>query len=85
MGTLGRVHHGLPKLPRGRSSLPPRAVHIAQRERLLRAVIAAVAAKGYAAVTVAANESSTEGGDVCGSDDREADMVGPRYQRRAAA
>jgi AcrR family transcriptional regulator len=53
MGTLGRVHHGLPKLPRGRSSLPPRAVHIAQRERLLRAVIAAVAAKGYAAVTVA--------------------------------
>ena len=53
MGALARVHHGLPKLPRGRSCLTEDAVRAAHRERLLRAVIAAVAPKGYPAVTVA--------------------------------
>jgi AcrR family transcriptional regulator len=53
MGELARVHHGLPRLPRGRSSLAEDAVRSAHRGRLLRAVIAAVAAKGYPAVTVA--------------------------------
>jgi AcrR family transcriptional regulator len=42
-----------PGLPRGRTSLPPEQVRLAQRERLLRAVMAAVAEKGYAAATVA--------------------------------
>ena len=40
-------------LPRGRSSLPPGQVRIAQRDRLLRAITAAVAERGYADVTVA--------------------------------
>src|SRR5437773_3415049 len=53
MGSLAREHHGLPKLPRGRSSLPRSVVRTAQRERVLRAVIAAVGEKGYAAVPVA--------------------------------
>lgn len=42
-----------PGLPRGRTGLPAVAVRDAQRERLLRAVMATVAEKGYAAVTVA--------------------------------
>ena len=52
-GTLARTHEGKPGLPRGRSHLPPPAVRAAQRERLLRSVIAAVSESGYAAVTVA--------------------------------
>jgi AcrR family transcriptional regulator len=52
-GTLALTHEGKPGLPRGRSRLPARAVRASQRERLLRAVIAAVAEAGYAAVTVA--------------------------------
>ena len=52
-GTLAETHTGKPGLPRGRSRLPAPAVHASQRERLLRATVAAVAHKGYAAVTVA--------------------------------
>jgi AcrR family transcriptional regulator len=52
-GTLARTHEGKPGLPRGRSHLPPPAVSASQRERLLRAVIAAVSDRGYTAVTVA--------------------------------
>jgi AcrR family transcriptional regulator len=52
-GTLALTHEGKPGLPRGRSRLPARTVRASQRERLLRAVIAAVAEAGYAAVTVA--------------------------------
>src|SRR5580692_7777140 len=52
-GTLAGTHAGKPGLPRGRSRLPAPAVHASQRERLLQATIAAVAQKGYAAVTVA--------------------------------
>jgi len=52
-GTLARTHEGKPGLPRGRSHLPPPAVSASQRERLLRAVIAAVSERGYPAVTVA--------------------------------
>jgi AcrR family transcriptional regulator len=52
-GTLARTHEGEPGLPRGRSSLPSGAVRAAQRERLLRSVIAVVSESGYAAVTVA--------------------------------
>lgn len=44
---------GRPGLPRGRSSLPADVVRTAQRRRLLRAVISAVAENGYAATTVA--------------------------------
>lgn len=44
---------GSPKLPRGRSRLPEAAVRSTQRERMLRAIVEAVAAKGYAATTVA--------------------------------
>lgn len=44
---------GRPGLPRGRSSLPAPVVRRAQRERLLGAVISAVAAEGYARTTVA--------------------------------
>ena len=40
---LARTHEGEPGLPRGRSGLPIETVRAAQRERLLRAVIAAVA------------------------------------------
>jgi len=52
-GTLARTHAGKPGLPRGRNRLPALAVQASQRERLLRATIAAVAQKGYPAVTVA--------------------------------
>lgn len=52
-GTLATTHTGRPGLPRGRASLPARAVRAAQRERLLRAVTAASAELGYAEVTVA--------------------------------
>ncbi|HEY4462800.1 MAG TPA: helix-turn-helix domain-containing protein [Streptosporangiaceae bacterium] len=52
-GTLADTHEGKPGLPRGRSRLPVPAVQAFQRERLLRAVVAAVAGAGYAAVTVA--------------------------------
>src|SRR5690348_12166043 len=52
-GVLARTHEGEPGLPRGRNGLPPEAVRAAQRERLLRSVIAAVAASGFSDVTVA--------------------------------
>jgi AcrR family transcriptional regulator len=52
-GTLAHTHEGKPGLPRGRSRLPTQEVQAFQRERLLRAVVAAVAESGYAAVTVA--------------------------------
>ncbi len=51
--TLARTHAGEPGLPRGRSGLPTAEVRAAQRERLLRAVIAAVAETGFSDVTVA--------------------------------
>lgn len=50
---LARTHEGEPGLPRGRNGLPPETVRAAQRERLLRSVIAAVAARGFGDVTVA--------------------------------
>jgi AcrR family transcriptional regulator len=50
---LARTHEGEPGLPRGRNGLPPETVRAAQRERLLRSVIAAVAASGFSDVTVA--------------------------------
>jgi AcrR family transcriptional regulator len=52
-GTLAGTHEGKPGLPRGRSRLPTPAVLASQRERLLRALTAAVAETGYPAVTVA--------------------------------
>ena len=52
-GVLARTHEGEPGLPRGRNGLPPEAVRAAQRERLLRSVIAAVATDGFSDVTVA--------------------------------
>jgi AcrR family transcriptional regulator len=52
-GTLAGTHVGKPGLPRGRSRLPAPAVQASQRERLLRAAVAAIADKGYPAVTVA--------------------------------
>ena len=52
-GTLADTHEGKPGLPRGRSRLPVLAVQASQRERLVRAVVAAVAESGYPAVTVA--------------------------------
>lgn len=52
-GSLARTHEGIPGLPRGRSRLPADRVLAAQRDRLLRAMIAAVSAVGYAEVTVA--------------------------------
>ena len=52
-GTLADTHEGKPGLPRGRSRLPALAVQASQRERLLRAVVAAVAGSDYAVVTVA--------------------------------
>jgi len=52
-GALARTHEGEPGLPRGRSRLPAETVRAAQRERLLRAVIAAVAQTGFRDVTVA--------------------------------
>src|SRR6201996_2308530 len=52
-GTLAQTHAGKPGLPRGRNRLPAPDVQASQRERLLRAAVAAVAQKGYPAVTVA--------------------------------
>jgi AcrR family transcriptional regulator len=52
-GKLAGTHAGKPGLPRGRSRLPAPAVHASQRERLLRAAVAAIADKGYPDVTVA--------------------------------
>jgi AcrR family transcriptional regulator len=52
-GTLAGTHAGKPGLPRGRSRLPRPTVQASQRDRLLRATVAAVAHKGYSAVTVA--------------------------------
>lgn len=52
-GILGRTHQGEPGLPRGRNGLPAATVRAAHRERLLRAVIAAVAETGFRDVTVA--------------------------------
>jgi AcrR family transcriptional regulator len=52
-GVLARTHEGEPGLPRGRSGLPLDEVRDAQRDRLLRAVIAAVGANGFRDVTVA--------------------------------
>jgi AcrR family transcriptional regulator len=52
-GSLARTHEGKPGLPRGRNRLPTLTVRASQRERLLRAAIAAVAESGYSAVTVA--------------------------------
>lgn len=51
-GELARTHEGEPGLPRGRHGLPPATVRAAQRERLLRAVIATVAKAGFGNVTV---------------------------------
>ncbi|HEX3712522.1 MAG TPA: TetR/AcrR family transcriptional regulator [Trebonia sp.] len=50
---MAGTHAGKPGLPRGRNRLPVPAVHASQRERLLRAIVAAVAQKGYPRVTVA--------------------------------
>ena len=52
-GELSRTHEGEPGLPRGRSGLPADEVREMQRDRLLRAVIAAVDAAGFRNVTVA--------------------------------
>jgi len=52
-GSLARRHDDAPGLPRGRSSLPADEVRAAQRRRLLTATVAAVAAEGYHAITVA--------------------------------
>ena len=52
-GELAGTHEGEPGLPRGRSGLPADEVREAQRERLLRAVIAAVDTTGFRDVTVA--------------------------------
>lgn len=52
-GRLSGTHAGKPGLPRGRSRLPAPDVQASQRERLLRATVAASADKGYPAVTVA--------------------------------
>ena len=52
-GLLARTHEGQPGLPRGRTGLPIEKVRAAQRERLLRAVIAAVAETSFGEVTVA--------------------------------
>lgn len=50
---LAGTHEGEPGLPRGRSGLPAEEVRAAQRDRLLRSVIAAVARRGFAETTVA--------------------------------
>lgn len=52
-GVLARTHEGEPGLPRGRTGLPADEVREAQRERLLRAVIAAVDTAGLRDVTIA--------------------------------
>lgn len=54
MSTLsGSFPKSAPGLPRGRTSLDPLDATAHQRRRLLRAVISAVAAKGYQATTIA--------------------------------
>ncbi|HEY1915390.1 MAG TPA: TetR/AcrR family transcriptional regulator [Streptosporangiaceae bacterium] len=52
-GKLARTHEGEPGLPRGRNGLPAETVRAAQRERLLRSAIAAVAKHGFHDATVA--------------------------------
>lgn len=52
-GLLAGTHEGEPGLPRGRSGLPAEEVRAAQRERLLRSVVAAVARRGFNDATVA--------------------------------
>jgi AcrR family transcriptional regulator len=52
-GELARTHVGERGLPRGRTGLPADEVREAQRDRLLRAVIAAVDTVGFRDVTVA--------------------------------
>jgi AcrR family transcriptional regulator len=52
MGGLAEIHVDK-GLPRGRARRPPREIEQAQRERLLRAVVAAVAELGYANVRIA--------------------------------
>src|SRR4051812_9417313 len=52
-GSLARTHGREPGLPRGRASLPAEAVRAAQRERLLRAIIATTAEHGYRKATIA--------------------------------
>jgi AcrR family transcriptional regulator len=52
-GVLAGTHEGEPGLPRGRSGLPAEEVRAAQRDRLLRSVVAAVARRGFAETTVA--------------------------------
>src|SRR5260370_25122442 len=52
-GGLARTHVGERGLPGGGSALPADEVREAQRERLLRAVIAAVDSAGFRDVTVA--------------------------------
>ena len=49
----GSVPKSAPGLPRGRTSLEPLDANAIQRARLLRAVISAVADKGYQATTIA--------------------------------
>ncbi|MEU6733499.1 TetR/AcrR family transcriptional regulator [Streptomyces physcomitrii] len=53
LGSLGRTHENRPGLPRGRSSLSSEEVGSAQRDRLVRAMIAATAEQGYPAVMIA--------------------------------
>lgn len=52
MSELAATHTGR-GLPRGRGSLPPDEVAAAQRERILRAMIGAVAERGYADARIA--------------------------------
>ena len=52
-GSLATTHDSAPRLPRGRSSLPPSDVAAAQRTRLLSAAVAAVAEAGLRGTTVA--------------------------------
>ena len=52
MGELAATHTGR-GLPRGRGSLPPDDVARAQRDRIVRAMIGAVAERGYAEVRIA--------------------------------
>jgi AcrR family transcriptional regulator len=52
-GSLATTHDTAPRLPRGRSSLPPSDVAAAQRTRLLSAAVATVAETGLRAATVA--------------------------------
>ena len=52
MGTLAQINTRR-GLPRGRSSLPPEVVAQAQRQRVLRAMVSAVATLGYGNVRIA--------------------------------